>query len=84
MCSENEVLVTFCKFHCAFVVLHLQGYGTNFYTSTEYYEGEWYADKRSGWGRMYCSDGSVYEGEWFNDMKNGQGMLRLGKGPAFH
>ena len=39
-----------------------QGYGTNFYSDDEYYEGEWYADKRSGWGQMYYADGSVYEG----------------------
>ena len=57
----------------------LQGYGTNFYSHNEYYEGEWYADKRSGWGRMYYSDGSVYEGEWYNNMRNGEGMLRLGR-----
>ena len=61
-------------------VLHIdaQGYGTQFYTDEEYYEGEWYADKRSGWGRMYYADGAVYEGEWFDDERNGQGMLRLG------
>ena len=58
---------------------HSQGYGTNFYSANEYYEGEWYADKRSGWGRMYYADGSVYEGEWYNDLRNGEGMLRLGK-----
>ena len=43
----------------------------------EYYEGEWYADKRSGWGRMYYADESVYEGEWYDDQRSGQGMLRL-------
>ena len=57
----------------------LQGYGTNFYTDDEYYEGEWYADKRSGWGRMYYKDGTIYEGEWYDDKRNGQGMLRLSK-----
>ena len=60
-------------------MFHPQGYGTNFYSYNEYYEGEWYADKRSGWGRMYYSDGAVYEGEWYNNMRNGEGMLRLGK-----
>lgn len=59
-------------------VSFLQGYGTNFYSANEYYEGEWHADKRSGWGRMYFSDGSVYEGEWFDDKRDGDGMLRLG------
>ena len=57
----------------------LQGYGTNFYTDKEYYEGEWYADKRSGWGRMYFADGTIYEGEWYDDKRNGQGMLRLSR-----
>ena len=67
-----------------FPVLHLtltctlQGYGTNYYSTDEYYEGEWYAGKRSGWGRMYYSDGSVYEGEWYNDQRHGNGLLRLG------
>lgn len=45
---------------------------------TEYYEGEWYADKRNGWGRMYYEDGAVYEGEWFDGMRQGNGMMRLG------
>ena len=66
-------------FKLLLIMFHLQGYGTNFYSYTEYYEGEWYADKRSGWGRMYYSDGAVYEGEWYNNMRNGEGMLRLGK-----
>jgi len=57
----------------------LQGYGTNFYTDEEYYEGEWYGDQRSGWGRMYFKDGTIYEGEWYDDKRNGQGMLRLRK-----
>ena len=57
----------------------LQGYGTQFYSDDKYYEGEWYADKRSGWGRMYFEDGTIYEGEWFDDERSGQGMLRLGR-----
>ena len=56
----------------------MQGYGTHFYGEDEYYEGEWYADRRSGWGRMYYTDGTIYEGEWYDDQRNGQGMLRLG------
>jgi len=55
-----------------------QGYGTFFYDDQEYYEGEWFANNRSGWGRMYYADGSVYEGEWDEDKCNGRGMLRLG------
>ena len=39
-------------------------YGTFYYTETEYYEGEWYENKRNGWGRMYYQDGSVYEGRF--------------------
>ena len=39
-------------------------YGTFYYTETEYYEGEWYENKRNGWGRMYYEDGSVYEGRY--------------------
>ena len=65
-------LITF-----GFILFCTKGYGTHFYTETEYYEGEWYADKRSGWGRMYYADGSIYEGEWYDDQRNGQGMLRL-------
>lgn len=68
-----------CPFIINFLLFLLQGYGTNFYSYNEYFEGEWYTDKRSGWGRMYFSDGSVYEGEWYNNMRNGEGMLRLGK-----
>ena len=60
--------------------LSIQGYGTQFYSSPgQYYEGEWYANQRSGWGRMYYSDGAVYEGEWFEDKRNGKGLLKLGK-----
>ena len=59
--------------------LFFKGYGTLFYSDEEYYEGEFYADKRSGWGRMYNADGSTYEGEWFDDKQSGQGMLRLSK-----
>ena len=62
-----------------YAYITLQGYGTNFYSADEYYEGEWYASKRSGWGRMYYSDGSVYEGEWYNDCRHGNGLLRLGE-----
>ena len=64
--------------HC-YTMWSLQGYGTNYYSSDEYYEGEWYAGNRSGWGRMYYSDGSIYEGEWYNDCRHGNGLLRLGK-----
>ena len=60
-----------------------QGYGTNFYSEDEYYEGEWYANKRSGWGRMYYEDGSVYEGEWYGDKRNGKGLLRLANGNRY-
>ena len=59
--------------------LCMQGYGTNFYSAEEYYEGEWHADQRSGWGRMYYADGSVYEGEWLEDKRSGKGLLRLGE-----
>lgn len=57
--------------------LWIQGFGTFFYSDSEYYEGEWAADKRSGWGRQFYEDGSIYEGEWHDDKKNGRGMLRL-------
>lgn len=75
--------------HCTYIVLYvhystLQGYGTNYYSDTEYYEGEWYNGKRSGWGRMYYKDGAVYEGEWFDDKRNGLGLLRLGTNIACH
>ena len=47
----------------------------NFYSADEYYEGEWYAGKRSGWGRIYYSDGSIYyEGEWYNNCCHGNGL----------
>ena len=60
------------------LLLLTQGYGTHFYSDSEYYEGEWYQDKRSGWGRMYYSDGSIYEGEWYDDERSGMGLYRLG------
>ena len=43
----------------------LKGYGTFYYKEggVEYYEGEWYAGKRSGWGRMYYANGDIYEGK---------------------
>lgn len=63
--------------------LSLQGYGENWYSDVEYYEGEWYADKRNGWGRMYYEDGGVYEGEWYDDKRSGQGMFRLGEKASF-
>lgn len=50
---------------------YYQGYGIQFYIEEEYYEGEWYVDKRSGWGRMYYRDGIIYEGEWYDDQRNG-------------
>ena len=49
----------------------------------EYFEGEWYQGKRSGWGRMYYADGAVYEGEWLNGCRHGNGMLRLGNALVF-
>lgn len=66
------------------IIIHaIQGYGTNFYSEDEYYEGEWYTNKRSGWGRMYYEDGSVYEGEWYGDKRNGKGLLRLANGNRY-
>ena len=73
-----NIILCALRMQCSFSDFYLQGYGTNFYSYNEYFEGEWYADKRSGWGRMYYTDGSVYEGEWYNDLRNGEGMLRLG------
>ena len=73
------VLIYIYYIHDIAYMFFLQGYGTNFYSDSEYYEGEFYADKRSGWGRMYYTDGSIYEGEWFDDKRSGQGMLRLGR-----
>ena len=67
-----------CTFIDYLYVFLFQGYGTEFYTADEYYEGEWYGGKRSGWGRMYYKDGTIYEGEWYDDQRNGQGMVRLG------
>ena len=69
----NLIQITFCNLFLFF----WQGYGTHFYSETEHYEGEWYADKRSGWGRIYYADGSIYEGEWYDDQRSGQGMHRL-------
>ena len=65
--------------HYTWIISFLQGYGTNFYSPKKYYEGEWYAGKRSGWGRMYYADGSTYEGEWFDDKQSGKGILKLGQ-----
>ncbi|VDM32884.1 unnamed protein product [Hydatigera taeniaeformis] len=53
------------------------GYGENWYSCNEFYEGEWYENKRSGWGRYYYKDGAMYEGEWLHDKRWGNGMLRL-------
>ncbi|CAH8511925.1 unnamed protein product [Heterobilharzia americana] len=60
-----------------------KGYGKNWYSENEIYEGEWCDGKRSGWGRMYYADGSIYEGQWFNDKRHGDGMLRLAKENRF-
>ncbi|MEE6528192.1 hypothetical protein FKM82_030230, partial [Ascaphus truei] len=54
------------------------GYGTHFYSDSEYYEGDWKGGKRSGWGRMYFANGDIHEGEWLEDRCSGQGMLQLG------
>ncbi|VDP91498.1 unnamed protein product [Echinostoma caproni] len=58
----------------------MYGFGQNWYSDQEIYEGEWCSDKRWGWGRMYYIDGSIYEannnryeGKWANDKKNGRG-----------
>ena len=32
------------------------------------YDGEWFADKRTGQGTMYDEEGVVYSGLWLNDM----------------
>ncbi len=64
-------IVDFCNFFLD------KGYGAYYYSATHFYEGEWYAGKKSGWGRMYYDNGDIYEGEWQDDMRSGQGMLRL-------
>lgn len=61
----------------------MQGYGINFYGQEEFYEGEWYANQRTGWGRMYYSDGSVYEGEWHSNQRNGRGLIKLLNGNRY-
>lgn len=62
--SGFEINNYFC-FVCVCVIL--KGYGTYYYKEggVEYYEGEWYAGKRSGWGRMYYANGDIYEGKIF-------------------
>ena len=74
---KNVYTMSRSSWQCNLLRCCPQGYGTNFYSEAEYYEGEWYAGKRSGWGRMYYADGSVYEGEWFDDQRSGKGLLLL-------
>lgn len=60
------------------ICISFQGYGTNYYSNNEYYEGGWESGKRSGWGKMIYANGDTYEGEWRKDKYNGQGKLFLG------
>ena len=47
---------------------------------TEFYEGEWNADKKEGRGKYTDANGNVYEGEWKADKRKGRGKYTYATG----
>jgi hypothetical protein len=52
-------------------MLRVRRHGSCRYEDGGHYEGEWAADKRSGWGLLTTAGGDVYEGEWHKNLPNG-------------
>lgn len=53
-------------------------YGTYYFTSGDYYAGDFKDDYRHGTGIAYYSNGDVYVGEWANDVMSGEGIYYFG------
>jgi hypothetical protein len=58
------------------------GFGVYTYSKekeTDYYEGHWKDDKKSGKGKLVGKNGSKYEGDFDNDNFNGFGVATFSK-----
>ena len=52
----------------------LDGYGVEYYSNGDKYEGEWKNDEKDGYGIFYFLFGDKYEGEWKNNLFDGYGI----------
>ena len=52
--------------------------GTYYFTSGDYYTGEFRENVRSGQGTAHFANGDIYIGAWENDAMNGQGTYYYG------
>lgn len=53
-------------------------YGTYYFTSGDYYAGDFKDDYRHGTGTAYYSNGDIYIGDWANDVMSGKGIYYFG------
>jgi hypothetical protein len=52
-------------------------------SNSDYYEGHFVNDKRSGKGMFKWENGVIYEGEYFEDLRHGFGVIRWVDGSYF-
>lgn len=50
------------------------------YPSGEFYEGDFYKNKRNGKGTLYYTNGDIYEGEWLDDKRLGKAKFYFSDG----
>lgn len=46
-----------------------------YYNSNNWYDGEWFEDKKHGFGQRQYPDGTKYKGDYLDDSRNGQGTM---------
>lgn len=68
---KNKVL-----FFCLFIFFMCAGRGWMLYGPGDWYEGEWYEDKRHGMGLRQYKSGARYKGMWKDGLQNGQGSMK--------
>lgn len=56
-------------------ILKLLGKGWLLYGPRNWYEGEWYQDKRQGMGLRQYTSGAVYKGMWHDNLQHGLGSM---------
>lgn len=78
---DNYAVVVWPDYSFFIGVLESDGdldYGTYYFTSGDYYAGDFVDDYRQGNGTAFYSNGDIYIGEWENDVMSGDGVYYFG------
>ena len=62
---------------------HREGKGRMIWNDGSVYNGQWKADKASGWGYLILSSGDYYIGRWRNDLAHGEGRYHHADGSEY-